>query len=153
MAQSGTGPAKIVRSQLLHSDPFRGILHDVPDCLLRHAFTQHPPRLGDPAEDLPSVDPRVIQPDAKLFHDPAGHRNRTNVSALAIQIDDGPVFLPLFRVFEPKCDRFVPVQTTGKQQRQERAIPFPFKVFAVGSLPECQTLLVAQPVAEWAIGK
>ncbi len=65
------------------------------------------------------------------------------MSSLALQINDGPVFLPLFQVFEPKCDRFVPAQTTGKQQRQERAIPFAFQVLTVGSLPECEALLVA----------
>ncbi len=40
VAESGTGPSKVVRSQFLQSDPFRGVFHDVPDSLLRHSFTQ-----------------------------------------------------------------------------------------------------------------
>ena len=70
------------------------------------------------------------------------------MSRLALQVDDGPVFLPLFQVFESQGDGFVPTQTTGKQQRKKRAISFAFQVCAVGSLPECETLLGAQPVAE-----
>ena len=57
--------------------------------------------------------------------------------ALALQIDDGPVFLPLFQVFESQGDGFVPAQTTGKQQRKKRAISFALEVFAVRGLPEC----------------
>src|SRR5579872_3629770 len=148
VAESGASPAKVMRSQFLHSDSFRGVLHNVPDGLLRHAFTQRPSHLGDPAEDLSWVDPGCIQPDAKLFHDPAWDRNCTNMSRLAFQIDDGPVSLPLFQVFEPECDRFVPAQTTGKQQREKRAISLALQALIVGSLPECQALLVAEPVAE-----
>src|SRR5580658_1543468 len=69
------------------------------------------------------------------------------MSRLALQVDDGPVFFPLFQVFQSQGDRFVPMQTTGEQQRKKR-VSFAFQDFAVGSLPECKTLLGAQPVAE-----
>jgi hypothetical protein len=35
------------------------------------------------------------------------------MSPFALEIDDCPVFHSLFQVFKPKCDRFVPAQTTG----------------------------------------
>jgi hypothetical protein len=70
------------------------------------------------------------------------------MSRLALQVDDGPVFFPLFQVFQSQGDRFVPTQTTGEQQRKKRAVSFAFQDFAVGSLLECKTLLGAQPVAE-----
>ena len=77
-----------------------------------------PSHLGDTTEDLASVDSRCIQPDSQLFHDPVGNRNGANMSRLSLQIDNGPVFLPLFQMFESQSDGFVPAQTTGKQHRQ-----------------------------------
>ena len=148
VAESGTGPTKVMRSQFLQSDPFRGILHDVPDGLLRHTFTQSPSHLGDTTEDLASVDSRCIQPDSQLFHDPAWDRNGANMSCLALQIDDGPVFLPLFQMLESQGNGFVPAKTAGKQQRKKRAISLALQVLTVGGLPECKALLGAQPVAE-----
>jgi len=63
------------------------------------------------------------------------------MSSLTLQVDDGLVFLSLFQVFEFQSDGFVPAQTTGKQQRKQRAISFAFQADTVGSLPECDTLL------------
>jgi hypothetical protein len=59
VAESGTRSAKVMRRQFLQSDPFRRILHDVPDGLLRHAVTQSPAHLGHPTEDLASVNSTV----------------------------------------------------------------------------------------------
>ena len=148
VAESGTRSAKVMRSQFLQSDPFRRILHDVPDGLLRHAFTQSPAHLGHPTEDLASVDSRGMQPDTQLFHYPTGDRNGANVSCFTLQIDNGPVFLPLFQMFESQTNGFVPAQTAGKQQRQQRTISLALQVFIVGGLPECKALLHGQPVAE-----
>ena len=47
-----------------------------------------------------------------------------------------------------RANGFVPAQTTGKQQRKKRAISLALQVRIVGSLPECEALLIAQPVAE-----
>jgi len=38
VAEPGTGPTKVMRSQFLQSNPFCRILHDVPDGFLGHAF-------------------------------------------------------------------------------------------------------------------
>ena len=148
MAEAGTGPTKVMWGQLLQSNPFCRILHDVPDGFLGHAFTQDPPHLRHSTEDLASVDPRSIQPDSQLFHYPAGDRNRANVSCLALQIDNGPVFLPLFQMFDSEANGFVTPQTAGKQQRKNRAISLALKLFAVRGLPEREALLNSQPVAQ-----
>jgi hypothetical protein len=148
VAQASTGPTKVVGSQFLQSDPLRRILNDVPNSLLGHAFTLSPSHLGDPTKDLSSVDPRCIQPDAQFFHNPAGHRNRSDVSGLAFQVDDGPVFLSLFQMFESKGDSFVSTQTTGEQECEKRTIAFAFQVLPVGSLPECKALLGIEPIPE-----
>ena len=63
------------------------------------------------------------------------------MSCLALQIDNGPVFLPLFQMFDSQANGFVATQTAGKQQRKKRAISFALELFAVRGLPECQALL------------
>src|SRR5580704_7264421 len=68
---------------------------------------QDPPHLRHSTEDLASVGPRSIQPDPQLFHYPVGDRNRANVSCLTLQMDNGPVFLPLFKMFDSETDGFV----------------------------------------------
>src|SRR6266702_6515280 len=102
VAEAGAGAAQIMRRQFLQSNEFCRILYDVPDGLLGHAFTQHPSHLRYWPEDLASVDPRSIQPDSQLFHNPARYGDRANVSCLALQIDNGPVFLPLLQMFESR---------------------------------------------------
>jgi hypothetical protein len=87
-----------MRSRFLPFGPFRGILDDVPGSLLRHTFTQNASHLGHTTEDLASVDSRRIQPDSELSHDLAGDGKGANVSRGSLQIDDGRVFLRLFRV-------------------------------------------------------
>jgi hypothetical protein len=104
VAEAGAGAAQVVRRQFIQSNSFCRILHDVPDGFLGHAFTQDPPHLRHSTEDLASVDPSSIQPDSQLFHYPAGDRNRANVSCLALQIDNGPVFLPLFKMFDSQTN-------------------------------------------------
>jgi hypothetical protein len=148
VAQAGTGPTKIMRSQLLQSNPPCRILHDVPDNFLCHAFTQDPPHLRHSTEDLTSVDTRSIQPDSQLFHYPTGDRNRANVSCLALQIDNGPVFLSLFKMFDSEANGFVAPQAAGKQQRKKRTISLALELFAVWGSPERKGLFNSQPVAK-----
>ena len=111
------------------------ILHDVPDGFLCHAFTQDPPHLRHSTEDLASVDPRSTQPDSQLFHYPAGDRNRANVSCLALQIDNGPVLLPSFQMFDSEINGFVATQTAGKQQRKKCTVSLALELFIVWGLP------------------
>ena len=70
------------------------------------------------------------------------------MSCFTCQIDNGPVFLPLFQMFESQTNFFVPAQTAGKQQRQQRTISLALQVFIVWGLPECKALLHGKPVAE-----
>ena len=70
------------------------------------------------------------------------------MSCLALQIDNGPVFLPLFKMFDSEGNGFVTPKTAGKQQRKKRAISLALELFAVRGLPEREALLNSQPVAQ-----
>ena len=136
-----------MRRQFLQSNEFCRILYDVPDGLLGHAFTQDPSHLRHSTEDLTSVDPRSIQPDLQLFHHPTRDGNRANVSCLALQIDNGAVFLPLIQMFEPKANGFVAAKTVGKQKSKKSAISLALELRVVRGSTERDALLNSQPVA------
>jgi len=131
VAEAGARAPQIMRRQFLQSNGSCRILRDVPDGFLGHAFTQDLSHLRYSPEDLTSVDPRSIQPDSHLFHNPARYGNRANVPCLALQIDNRSVFLPLFQVFESKGDGFVAAQPAGKQQGKKCAISLALEPFTV----------------------
>src|SRR5277367_4659641 len=93
------------------------------------------PHFRHSTEDLTSVDPRSIQPDSQLFHYPTGDRNRANMSRLAPQIDNSPVFLPLFQILESEINGFVATQTAGKQQRKKCTVSLALERLTVRGLP------------------
>jgi hypothetical protein len=64
---------------------------------------------------------------------------------LALQIDNRPVFLTLFKMFDSEANRYVAPQTAGKQQRKKRAISLALELFALRASPERQALLNSQP--------
>ena len=143
VAQAGAGAPQVMRSQFLQPDPFCRILHDVPDGFLGHPLTQDLPHFRYSTEDLASVDPRCVQPHSQFFHYPPGDRDGANMSCLALQIDNGPVFLPLFQLFDSEGDSFVATQTAGEQQREKCAISLALELFAVRGSPQreaCSTV-------------
>jgi hypothetical protein len=70
------------------------------------------------------------------------------MAALALQVDDRPVFLPLLDVTEIQIDRFVPPKSAGEQDCQECAITFALQLLRVGRIPEPLRLFRRQPIAE-----
>jgi hypothetical protein len=70
------------------------------------------------------------------------------MSRLALQIDNSPVFLRLFQMFDSEINGFVATQTAGKQQRKKRTVSLALELFTVRGLPEREALLNSQPVAQ-----
>jgi hypothetical protein len=84
-----------MRGQFRHSDSFRAILHNVPDRLFRHAVSPCPPHPGNPAKDPAPAIPAALSPLVQLPFHPVRDWNRSDVSCLAHQIDNRPVFFAL----------------------------------------------------------
>src|SRR5215471_16008559 len=79
MTEPGARAATIVRRQFSNSGLGRGFLHDMPDDLLRDAFTPDRAPSADAPEQRPRGDVRRRSPavDHRLY--PAGHRHGTDV--------------------------------------------------------------------------
>jgi hypothetical protein len=57
------------------------------------------------------------------------------MSRLTLQIDNSPVFLPLFQMFDSEINGFVATQTAGKQQREKCTVSLALELFTVRGLP------------------
>src|SRR5205807_10016143 len=82
-----------------------------------------------------------LEPVVEQCFNPAWHRYCSGMAALALQVDDRPVFLPLLDVTEIQIDRFVPPKSAGEQDCQECAITFALQLLRVRRIPELLRLL------------
>ena len=108
MTEPGACAPAIVRRQLGNSGFGRGFFHDVPDDLLRDAFSpgralptgapEQRPR-GDLSRRGPTVDRRFYL---------TGHWHRADVRGFANQISDHPPLLPLLEVLDGEVRDLTP---------------------------------------------
>src|SRR5262245_16301022 len=125
MAQPGTCPPEVVRSEPLDTR-FAGVLAEhVPDCLSVRPSPQafvlvYPPK--QPAGGYVGN----LKPLIQWGFDPARHWHGPGVAGFALQVDDGPVVFTLLYVAEMQIHRLVPPKAAGEQDSQKCAIPFTF---------------------------
>src|SRR5579864_3692100 len=98
MAEPSTGPPQIVRRQLRYSNASGGFLHDVPNRLHRHPISPRSSHFVDPAEQSSSINGGRGEPIVEFGSYPVGNGNRSNVTPLANQINNGPVLFALLEM-------------------------------------------------------
>jgi hypothetical protein len=112
MAESSTGPSQIVRRQLWHTNALGRFLHDVPNRLYRHAISPCPSNFVDASEQFSSINCGCGDPNVQFGSYPIWNRNRSNVAALANQINNGPMLFPLLEMIQSQSHGFMPPQPT-----------------------------------------
>src|SRR2546426_5361566 len=108
--QEPPGPSEIVRCQLRQSDASGGFLHDVPNRLYRHPISPCPSDLVDPAEQPSSINGGCGEPIPQFGSNPIGNWNRSNVTSLANQINNGPMLFALLQMIQGQRHGFMPPQ-------------------------------------------
>jgi hypothetical protein len=104
LAESRTGPAQVMRSQVRNTDFLCRVFHDAPNRLDRNAITSRLPSSIDASEETPILDSRCYDPILQLLPNPIRNGNCSNVTAFTDQIDDRPTSLPLLQVSEPQSN-------------------------------------------------
>ena len=112
----GTGPAKVVRRQVVRARLSGELLNDVPGKLLGHAFAPSLASAADATEDLSRFDCRSVDPRAEFAINPVRNRDSPYVTAFAAQVYDRPMSLPLLEMIDCQLCDFVTPQSTLKQQ-------------------------------------
>jgi len=94
VAQLRTGSPQIVRCNMLQARSLAARLHDVPNNILRDAFSPYLSRPGDGPEDPSLRNPGCSYPLIERRFDPVWNGHGTDVAALADQVHHCPVPLP-----------------------------------------------------------
>ena len=82
--------------------------NDVPNDILGDPFTPRRPVPANRAEDSARPYLRQISPSIDCLLDPSRHRNRTDMTAFANQVYDGPMSLPDLQILNSKSKEFGP---------------------------------------------
>jgi len=99
MAQLCTGPTQIMWSEVIELRPLGTPPNDVPDDVLRDAFSPWRSMSADGPEDPALANLGLDDPAIDRLLNPHGHGHGSHPAALANPVDNGPVSLPDLHVF------------------------------------------------------
>jgi hypothetical protein len=100
MADARAAATKIVRCQIAYAGLLGATFDRIPDYVGSHPSILSRSILQNPSEHFPIVHARMAEPDIYKSFAPIRHRHRSNPSALALQIDNGPVALPQLQLIQ-----------------------------------------------------
>jgi len=98
VAELRTGPAQVVRRNVLQAHSLATSSDHVPDHVLRDASTPHFSLPCDRSEDFALADPSLSCPLIEGIFDPVRDGHGANVATFANQIDYSPVSLAHLKV-------------------------------------------------------
>ena len=122
VAQARAGPTTIVGRELLNSSTLCTGSHNVPDDLFGDAVAPNRALAAHAPKDSPIPDACRLSPFVDCCLDPIGDRHSTDMPALAHQIDQGPVFLPLLDIAKLELGNLGPAQTAAEKNGKDRPI-------------------------------
>src|SRR5207249_8063957 len=99
-----------MRSNMLNSGLLATFLNYIPDHILRKPAAPNLACSADRTKDSSIADSCRCNPEIKRLFCPVRHRNGTNTSAFADQINDCPVVLPHLNITDFQADQFRPAQ-------------------------------------------
>lgn len=122
VAQLRTGPAEVMRCNMLQARSLAAGLDYVPHNILRDPVPPHLSRSSDGSE-YPSIrDPGCSYPLIECCFDPIWNRNGADVASLADQIHHRPVSLAHLDFIQLQADQFRSAEATTEQHGQHRVV-------------------------------
>jgi hypothetical protein len=134
MAEFCGGSPKIVGSKMVQLHPLTAPSNDVPNNILGDPLT---PRRSMAAHRTENPARRYIcqiSPSIDCLLDPSRHRNRTDMTAFANQVYDGPMSLPNLQMLNGKSREFGPTQSAAHEHGNHCEIANTAKIVPVGFL-------------------
>ena len=98
MTELRAGSPEIVWCEMVQLDSLSAPSDDVPDDILGNSLSPRRPMSANRPEDSALGNLGRHNPTIDRFFDPHWHGHRSHVSALANQIDNGPMSLPVLHV-------------------------------------------------------
>jgi hypothetical protein len=100
MAEFFAGSPEIVWSEMVQLNPLSAPSNDVPDDILGDPLTPRCPMAAHRAENSARRYLRQKSPSINCLLAPSRHRNRTDMTAFANQVYDGPMSLPDLQILD-----------------------------------------------------
>jgi hypothetical protein len=135
MAEFCAGSPKIVGSKMVQLHPLSAPSNDVPNDVLGDTFTPRRSMAAHRTKNSARRYLRQISPSIDCLLDPSRHRNRTDMTAFANQVYDGPVSLPNLQILYAKSREFGPTQSAAYEHGNHCEIADTAQVVTVGFLP------------------
>jgi hypothetical protein len=147
MAQFCAGSPKIVWSEMVQLHSLSATSNDVPDDIFGNPVTPRRPMAAHRSENSARRYLRQISPSIDCLLDPSRHRNRTDMTAIANQVYDGPVSLPDLQILNSKSRELGPAQSAAYEHGNHCEITDTAQIVAVGFLQQQSRLILGQPVS------
>jgi hypothetical protein len=101
-----------------------GLLYNAPNNFGTKTMRGNSPGLVYRAKDRPIGDSRLGHPSLERSRNPEWDWNGPNMSTLADQIGQHPVFFPLLQILNTQFCRFCPTQSASRLHGDHRAISY-----------------------------
>jgi hypothetical protein len=119
----------------------------VPYGLFADAIPEHTAHSADSAKDFPTIDGSRAKPGGQLHVYPIGYRDSADMTGLANEVHDSPVFLSLLQVFDSQIRGLVSPQSACEEKCQQGTVTFTLHSRGVRTLPQRASLLRCEPVS------
>jgi hypothetical protein len=134
MAELCAGSPKIVWSEMVQLHSLSAPSNDVPNDILGDPLA---PRRSMPAHRAKYSARRYLRqnsPSIDCLLDPSRHRNRTDMTAFANQVYDGPMSLPDLQILNSKSRELGPAQSAAYEHGNHCEIAGTTQIVSVGFL-------------------
>jgi hypothetical protein len=148
VAEPRTRASQVVRRELGDFCLGRTLFHHCPDDLFGDSSSPNRSALVYATEDSATRDSCRGCPVIHVCFDPVRNGNRSNMSALSDQIDNGPVVFPPLKMLRRKVGQLGSAQPTGQAEREDRSTPLAPDRSHVRSIEQGPGFLGGQPVPE-----
>ena len=126
VAETGARSSEIMWREFRDSQFLCVFLYDVPHYFLGYLRTPYCPSPADAAKQFALSDVGRTQPFVDCALHPFRHRDRTDMSGLPNEVNDGPVILPALNVVRRQINQFSSTQSTAEQHGKDGTIPLSF---------------------------
>ena len=146
VTETGARSPEIMRREFRDSQFLCVFLYDVPHHFLGYLRTPYCPFPADASEQFALSDVSRIRPffDCALY--PFRHRDRTDMSGLPNEVNDGLMIFPALNVVRRQINQLSSTQSTAEQHGKDGTIPLSFQRVCVRDLPEGAGLFNRQPI-------
>ena len=135
-AQARASPSEIMRGQIINARFPGTVLYDMPYDPLRYSGSPGLACAANAPKHAAFADPAGGEPEIDGVFDPIRNGHRSNVAALAEQVDNGPVIIAPLEMSNVQFCRLFPAQPTTQEDAEERSVSFALESIRVWHLPE-----------------